>query len=430
MSKKIALYLSIVGIFIIAFVLGLVAGGGFLKKTTGPTLAPPSVVEIPSKVEGKITSQQPVEAPGPVSIAEEKTLPAPVEMLPKIEERATATVVTEVQVPSEQKEKISKFEFQKGMVYVAWTGNGYSNPNSVGAMEQMASLGIKWVGIVTTWYQDKYNSTKIYPQWDKTPTDESLIFAIRKLRELKFKVMLKPHLDLVECEGKWRGEIGCDIVTDWQAWFDNYAAFLLHYADIAAKENVELLCIGTELANTTIGQPQRWRDLIKKIREVYKGQLTYAANWDTEFSEISFWDMLDYAAIDPYFPLICSSKPKVEELKSAWGDWIKTIEEWQQKINKPVIFTEIGYKSARDAADEPWQHTAVGELDLEVQVNLYKALLESFWDRPWFYGVYWWHWGTNPRMGGDLNRGFTPQNKPAQEVIKEWYSKPITGKKY
>ena len=243
--------------------------------------------------------------------------------------------------------------------------------------------------------------------------------------------MFKPHLDIVKSEGKWRGEIGPDNPSDWQLWFDGYAAFILHYADIAAKENVELFCIGTELTNATASQPERWRDLIKKVREVYKGQLTYAANWDKEFKQISFWDALDYAGIDPYFPLVTSTKPKVEELKSAWQDWVKIIEEWQQAINKPVIFTEIGYKSSRDAADEPWQHAAIGELDLELQVNLYKALLESFWDKPWFYGAYWWYWGVNPRMGGELNRGFTPQNKPAQEVLKEWYSnKPISEKAY
>jgi hypothetical protein len=401
MSKRVSFYFSVTAILAIVIALVLMASNSRSKKPDKPAES----AVLPA-----------AEAPAP------QTPPA-------IEQKTPEAVVPAVvtQVPPEAEEaKVLKYEFQKGMTYVAWTGSGYSNENSVKAMEQMASLGVNWVAVLATSYQDKHNSPKVYPQMDKTPSDQSLIFAIRKLHELKFKIMLKPHLDIVEGNGKWRGEIGFDSDTDWQAWFDSYTAFILRYADIAAKENVEIICIGTELTNAALTQPERWRELIKKVREVYKGQLTYAANWDKEFKEIAFWDALDYAGIDPYFPLVTSTRPQVEELKSAWQDWLKSIEEWQKKINKPVVFTEIGYKSSRDAADEPWQHASMGELDLVLQVNLYQALLETFWEKPWFYGAYWWYWGTNPRMGGENNRGFTPQNKPAQDVIKEWYTKPLS----
>lgn len=411
MQRRVFFYLFIPGIIIALLVLGLAVSMIFSKKPPKPQTTSPAPVEMPT----------PVEIP---ALVEEEIPPAQLQSALTDEEAPLPTAqAPEVLAPMLP-------EFQKGMNYVAWTANGYSNVNSTKAMEQMVALGINWVGLVTTWYQDHYHSTEIYPLRDKTPTDESLIFAIRKLRELNFKVMLKPHLDLVDSQGKWRGDIGFENPADWQTWFDSYTAFILHYVDIAAKENVELFCVGTELTNATNTQAEHWRGLIKKVRDIYKGRLTYAANWDNEFKQISFWDALDYAGIDPYFPLVTSARPTAEQLKEAWGDWVKIIEEWQKNINKPVILTEIGYKSARDAADEPWQHTAIGELDLEIQVNLYKGLLESFWDKPWFYGVYWWYWGTNPKMGGELNRGFTPQNKPAQEVIKEWYSKSVSEKAY
>ena len=53
----------------------------------------------------------------------------------------------------------------------------------------------------------------------------------------------------------------------------------------------------------------------------------------------------------------------------------------------------------------------------------YQALLETFWTQPWFAGIYWWHWGTHEKMGGANHRGFTPQNKPAQELVAAWYRK-------
>ena len=317
-------------------------------------------------------------------------------------------------------------EFQKGMNFVAWTPDGYKNTNAVRSIDQLATLGVEWVGVVPTWYQEKVDSKEIFPLKDKTSSDESLVYAIRTLHDKKFKVMLKPHLDILKGEGKWRGDIGYALQEDWQVWFDNYTAFILHYAELAKQEKVELFCIGTELTNVAISQPAFWKELIKKVREVYKGPLTYAANWSEEFDAIEFWDELDYAGIDPYFPLVTSLRPTVEQLKGAWEDWLKKIEPWQKKIDKPVIITEIGYKSSVGANEEPWQHSPIGGVDLELQVNCYEALLETFWDKPWFYGVYWWYWGVHPNMGGNTDRGFTPQNKPAQEVVREWYKKTIS----
>ncbi len=335
-----------------------------------------------------------------------------------------------VEAPAVIEEKAPQLEFQKGISYVAWTKEGYRNANSIKSMRKLVSLGVEWICLITIWYQDRFDSTEIYPLNDKTPSDDSLLFAIRELHDLKFKIMLKPHLDLVESEGKWRGDIGFENLSDWQAWFDSYSDFILHYASLAEQENVELFCIGTELSNAALTQPELWRDLIRKVREIYKGQLIYAANWYKEFDGIEFWDELDYAGIDPYFPLVGSLRPTVEELKEAWEDWLQIIQSWQKDVNKPVILTEIGYKSSVGATDEPWQHSPIGEVDLQLQANSYEALLASFWDKPWFYGVYWWYWGVNPKMGGEFHRGFTPQNKPAQEVIKQWYKKSAPKKAY
>ncbi|MEA3328646.1 MAG: hypothetical protein U9Q08_02815 [Candidatus Omnitrophota bacterium] len=321
-------------------------------------------------------------------------------------------------------------EFQKGMTYVAWTKEGHRNADSIKSMEQLVSLGVDWVALVTTWYQDRADSTKVYSLNEKTSSDESLLFAVRKLHGLGLKVMLKPHLDLIKSEGKWRGDIGFTNTADWQAWFSSYADFVLYYARLAEQENVELFCIGTELTNATLSQPDFWRSLIKKVKEVYNGQLTYAANWYQEFDNIEFWNELDYAGVDPYFPLVSSSHPTKEQLMEVWKDWLEMIEAWQKEIDKPVIFTEIGYKSSEDATDEPWRHSPAGKVDLQIQADCYEAVLATFYEKPWFYGVYWWHWGVSPKMGGKFHRGFTPQNKLAQEVIKQWYKKSVSPKEY
>ena len=259
----------------------------------------------------------------------------------------------------------------------------------------------------------------------------------KKIREKRLKYQVKEQrytykiadiftaaetLEETEDEGKVKATIPLTEVSLGQV--------ILHYANIAQNENVEIFCIGTELSSATVSKPELWKELIKKVRLVYKGKLTYAANWYEEYDYIEFWDELDYAGLDPYFPLVASARPDKEELIAVWRDWVGMIEKWQKKIDKPVIFTEIGYKSSVGATDEPWQHAPIGQLDLKLQSDCYEALVEVFWDRPWLYGIYWWYWGVNPRMGGKFNRGFIPQNKPAQDIIQQWYKKPVPQKAY
>jgi hypothetical protein len=130
---------------------------------------------------------------------------------------------------------------------------------------------------------------------------------------------------------------------------------------------------------------------------------------------------LDYVGIDAYFPLTNEIDPTMEELKNAWNQWVNTMEAWQLTVNKPVVFTEIGYRSGDGANEAPWNYTISMSVDLQEQVDCYDAAFQTFWNRSWFYGFYWWNWETNPNAGGENDAGFTPQNKPVQSLITSWY---------
>jgi hypothetical protein len=51
-------------------------------------------------------------------------------------------------------------------------------------------------------------------------------------------------------------------------------------------------------------------------------------------------------------------------------------------------------------------------------------VLKAFWDKPWFYGAYWWKVGSNA-FGGPLDRTHTPWGKPAMDIVAKWYRKPV-----
>jgi hypothetical protein len=119
-----------------------------------------------------------------------------------------------------------------------------------------------------------------------------------------------------------------------------------------------------------------------------------------------------------------------EEIVMGWDNRIYLIEVWQRSINKPVIFTECGYPSVDSAAKRPWEEPTSAQPNLLLQAECYHALFSSFWGKSWFSGVYWWCWNTYPGTDGESLKYFTPRNKPAQAVIKEWYARPSAMQLY
>jgi len=106
---------------------------------------------------------------------------------------------------------------------------------------------------------------------------------------------------------------------------------------------LEGLCIGTELYITTTQHEQKWRNIIKEIRKVYSGQLTYAANFHKEYEEIKFWDALDYIGVQAYFALTNKENPSLKELRKGWIPHHRRLKQFHEKWQKPIVFTEIGY---------------------------------------------------------------------------------------
>jgi len=313
--------------------------------------------------------------------------------------------------------------FQKGMNYVTWRQDAFATPKSDESIASMAKIGVNFVAIVTTWYQDAYNSTEMKAN-DRTPSDSSIRHAIATAHEQNMFVMLKPHIDLIDESGASRSDIGFQSDEDWDTWFSNYEKFIVYYARMAEAEHVEMLCIGTELTFAA-SRSEEWRNrIIPKVRKAFSGRITYAANWD-DYADVTFWDRLDYVGIDAYFPLADGANPDIDEIRDGWRKWAGEITEWQSTVNKPVIFTECGYASVDIAASKPWEESTLGSANPGLQTDCYRVMFEELWDKNWFFGVYWWNWNTYEGSGGPDNKGFTPQNKPAEELIKEWYAKIV-----
>jgi len=262
----------------------------------------------------------------------------------------------------------------------------------------------------------KYNSKD---QW----FGESVAGAkqyISELHKSDIKVMLKPQLWV--WRGEFTGNIKMNSEADWKILESTYEKFIIEYAKVAQEKRVAVFCVGTELEQFVQYRPDYWKRLIEKVKTIYKGKLTYAANWD-EYTKTSFWEALDYIGIDGYFPLSKDETPQKKELKKGWKKHKIVMKKHADSLQKKILFTEFGYRSVDYCAAKPWEvDYSKTNVNLSGQVNATHVLFEELWDEEWFAGGFLWKWFTHhDRAGGNNNPRFTPQNKPAEETIREFY---------
>ena len=324
--------------------------------------------------------------------------------------------------------------FYKG---VSWVGGRWEMPEH--ALPGAREMGIEWLSLTPFGWMENHTTPSVRLNrrgrfWGET--DQGLRTTARKARELGFRLMLKPHLWLTRpVDDGWIGTIDFDTEAEWRQWEADYRTFILHYAELAQEEGMAILCIATELSNPVRSRPQFWKSLIRDIRAVYTGRLTYAANWYRDYEVIELWPHLDYIGVNAYFPLTDRNGPSVTEIVSGWKPHIESIGRLSEEHGKPVLFTEVGYKNAPGSTIRPWEwpprRRRSGDLQPEThpvdqgeQVNAYEALFRSVGQLPWFRGLFIWKWYPNASRITVDRIEFSPQNKEAERVLKRWFADP------
>lgn len=300
------------------------------------------------------------------------------------------------------------------------------------SLQPFIQNNFNWITLVSFGDQKDFDSpTMTYYRGDSLEMirrDSSWKSRIDLAHAAGFKVFLKPHIWLsAPADGKWRSDIFPTNESNWKQWQEDYREFILFYARIAQKNEVELFCIGTELSRLSVEKATFWKNLIQDVKSIYTGQLTYAANWYNEYEQITFWEDLDYIGIQAYFPLVKKEYPNVQEIEEGWGQYFPAIASLHKRYDRKVLFTEMGYKSTSDSAFEPWkwiEYTS-GEnspISMETQANCYEAFFNVVWDKEWFAGVHLWQFRSDFVKGrGKSDLDFTPQGKPAEKVIAKGF---------
>ena len=238
-----------------------------------------------------------------------------------------------------------------------------------------------------------------------------------------------------------------------RTWVDNYTAFAVHFAQLAAAQHIRYFIIGDGLANLTTDSPSsvasadpqglvntagddfdpkkctgrhecEWRHIIHAVRAAtyttysgkknqaggnFHGSLLYAASWAPafggggsgpgEFEGIHWWDALSAIGINAQFPLTQSDVDiAAATLQDAWhnkGTGLSGQGDIFARINQ--VADKVGKPVIFTSAgyeSTPGANIGPGvrppsQYDPNEQLNDMQALLQTFSGNTWWAGVFW-----------------------------------------
>ena len=291
---------------------------------------------------------------------------------------------------------------------------------------EIADLGADTVLISNAGYQEHAGSESFHLKPPVSPSEAQWQEIFGSAHDNGLRVILMPIILLSDPRGtEWRGVIK---PPNWDDWFDAYLDFVLHFARLAQRGDVEVLMVGSELISTE-RFTDRWRSLIRKVRQVYHGKLSYSGNWD-HYKVVEFWNELDLIGMTSYYKLSEQPSPSLASLIQEWKPIKQGVLRWQRAFGKPLLFTEVGWCSQEGASIEPWnyyynQYGGKGDHPLppeamEEQRRCYRAFMETWRDTPEVGGGIWWEWNDGP--GGEKDFNYTPKGKPAEAELRNWFA--------
>lgn len=291
---------------------------------------------------------------------------------------------------------------------------------------RLAGKGARAVALPAFVWQDSLDAVELRP-WDGRPEARGeLARAVRDARSAGLAVLLKPHLEIgrggERVPGAWRGTIEFDDAARAAAWFAGYRAFVVDLARLAEEEGVEVLAVGLELAGLSSAWPEQWERLVREVRAVYPGRLTYCANWWGEFGTTSIWERLDLLGVQAFAPLSDSRRASPKVLRRGAREQVAAWRSEAGKWGKPLLVTEFGYKSSPSPWIEPWQWEPGAARPLE-QLHAYRALLAELEAArgDWLAGSFVWLYEAGRPAPGPTDAGFSPGGKPVEALLERWW---------
>lgn len=313
-----------------------------------------------------------------------------------------------------------------GINYRSSRAGYYAHPGSDWMLrEHLLSLGTNWIRLeaLSGCTQVDILATEITcDPAARILGGADLEHIVSLAHDLGMRVFLEPEISFSASSSYQTSEIGFAFADeDWDRWFTEYEAFLRLYAQDAQALKIDMFSIGVGLSTSVLREAE-WRDLIAAVRQEYSGPILYSAINRQEWTAIRWWDALDLIGIQPHAVVLSDTdSPSVEDLQTAWAEEIELLERLAADWDRPLVITDLGYESVDGISREPGNRGHVGQVDLQEQADLVEATFLAFDPQPWFQGIFWSSYEALGTLAGPYNSGETPNNKPAEDIIRSYY---------
>ena len=250
-----------------------------------------------------------------------------------------------------------------------------------------------------------------------------------------------PHFELSAEEMAELERLKTSDAEWWEAWFDQWKAYAVGRAARAEANGVEmfvpyLFADGTFRPEVYPEYEERWREILGAIREVYSG--TLAMSFVNADERLTFIDAFDVALIT-VFPAMYTSMDIMEDKQNPTLEQLVEINRFflsfphrLAEAGMPIYYILVINSSDGQEGSEVIEEIAGFAPDFQEQALYYEAFFREAAATPWVKGVFTerWDWfdqyhrhaDTPEAIYFDQTTGGAPRSKPAEDVVKLWFS--------
>jgi len=307
-------------------------------------------------------------------------------------------------------------------------GVGYGSPAYDRALTEARAAGATWVAITPFGRVADLSGTGVDLTFEapfalnRRDVGRAVIMA----HAHGLHALLVPQLWIES--GDWRGYLAPKGDEGWDRWAESYGRFIRTWAEVAEDTQADMFSVGVELRSwvTTTHAPSFAR-IVREVRGVYHGLLTYSANWD-DVEQTAIVGDLDVIGVNAFFPLADTPGAAPDKLLEGGRKVRATIHALAESWGKPLLFTEAGYTARPDPAVRPWEWPDIMSgvrVDEAAQAAAYRALVGPLLDEPDFAGFFVWRVYADPDdVSQEAPWGFSPRGKLAELVVRDAFSAP------
>jgi hypothetical protein len=285
------------------------------------------------------------------------------------------------------------------------------------------SLNANSVAVTFPFFTYGLTSDTVYAKPKVTPSSSHIAIFLAAAAKAHIRVTLRPVLNegalVAQNPQAWRGSIE---PQDRAAWFRSYRKLLLPYVAAAQAGHAATFVLGTELVSLE-GAPQ-WPGLVRSLRSVYSGQLTYDENYDA-FAADTANPPVPSHDVDAYPQLGLPDSASVARLTWSWDAWLGA---HPLSVRRELTLSEVGIDAVAGSYQDPWAwlSRATAPIDTRVQTAWFQAVCNAVSAEQIGGGIYWWevNFDANPADPGPAESDrLTFLDRPAQQVIRNCFAK-------